>query len=323
MQFIRVISEELKIKYDIEVRNRFSFIKGNSGTGKTKLVEQVSLWLSQQERGIQGLVNVSSSLDVKVLRNKESISLYKDCIVLVDEPVADIIKTCAKELISTNSYYIIIYRELINLPYGVYDIYSMESKNLNDGYTTNYLKPLYDDMIPSKVIPDVIITEDSSSGYNFYLHTLSPTCISAKGKTRIIKSVKVALNKGYNTILIIADEVGYGYDFVRLLDFLKSKGLLDNVYLWLPKSFEYLLLNSGVFQNIDAFLINPYDFWNLDRFSTIELCIEKRLSDEMKNKYGLKYSKSVDINSIFENHILAIYSLNFDNYQDLLKDEFK
>lgn len=318
MQYIRVKHETYKLVYDLQFRNRFTFIVGNSATGKSRLAQSVLAWKENQNLGRRGAVSVESSLDVDVMDRYEKLFSFKNGILIVDEDYADILKKNVSTIMSSNTYYIVIFRELLNLPYGVYDIFNLSSKTVN-GYTCNSLSLFYD-MKDYSVNPECVITEDQSSGYKFFKSVLKPNCISSKGKTRVNKTVKSVVSLGKNDILIIADEVGFGFEFSKLVDLCSSDKMIGkNIYVWLPKSFEYVLLNSGMFMGIDEFLKDPYALWDLSKYNTVEQYITSVLNNEMKKKFGVSYSKGMNIIEYFEGYVLMIFKNNFSYFDKILK----
>lgn len=318
MQYIQVKNDTYRIAYDLRLRNKFTFLIGDSATGKTQLSRLISSWLDFEEQGRRSATTVKSSLQVNVLNGLEKLQNFKNGILIVDENYTSLIKKNLEYLTKSNAYYVFVFRELLNIPFGVYDICKF-SANTTNGYTINTLVPLYE-MKEFSVIPECVITEDQASGYKFYKSTLSTKCISAKGKTRIAKSVRVLANKGVNNILLVVDEVGFGFEFSKIVDICSSREMRNkDIYIWLPKSFEYVLLNSGMFTEIDDFLEDPYDSWDLSKYSTVEKYISAVLNREMKKKLGVRYSKGEDMLKYFKDYKLMIFNRNFTNYEKLLK----
>ena len=85
---------------------------------------------------------------------------------------------------------------------------------------------------------------DSNSGYQFFqgisekINKLS--CISAGGKSNIFKTILQNTNKD---ILIIADGAAFGSEMEKIMLLIMH---YPNIKLYLPESFEWLILKSGV-----------------------------------------------------------------------------
>ena len=313
------------IIYDLEFKNKYTFIQGDSGTGKSRLVSLVQEYLTERSAGRATNISIdfsSSNIVVLSVSNIQFLNSMSDSIILVDEDMVLLLKSKLSELQSINSYFIIIYRELLNLPFGISDIKVMTSKR-KDGITINYFENRYA-FIEEKVNVDVILTEDSSSGFKFYKDTLIPMCVSSNGKSRVMKKIQELLSKSEEDILLVViDEVGFGFEYNKIKESEKLLNIFKNVYFWCPLSFEYVLLNSGVFTDIEGILADPYSYWDISKYKTIEKYIESLLSKKLRSMFGIRYSKNLDVLGLFRDCVREIYQRNFDNYQDLLKDEFK
>lgn len=179
---------------------------------------------------------------------KEQLSGISDSIVFIDEG-NEFVRTdeFARTIQETDNYYVIVTREgLPSLPYSVEEIYGIRTSGkcgtLKQSYHEFYR--IYGVDISKEVIkPEMIITEDSNSGYQFFQAVSEDydlKCISAEGKSNIFQFLKV--NEG-KKLLIIADGAAFGSEIDRVLRLLKNQ---DNAALYLPESFEWLILSSGV-----------------------------------------------------------------------------
>ena len=171
----RVIVSTKRLKYDFELRRNLTIIRGDSATGKTTLVDM-----------IQEYVNNPTGSPVDLICDKKCYVLYgalwkgqlaeiTDSIVFIDEG-NDFIKTeeFAGEIQKTDNYYVIVTREsLPTLPYSVEEIYGIRTSGkygtLKQSYHEFYR--IYGTLTYEKdVIPELVITEDSNSGYQFFDH---------------------------------------------------------------------------------------------------------------------------------------------------------
>lgn len=316
---IEIYNEEYNVRYSLKIRNKFSLLVGNTATGKSTLYSLINTWNTYTRRGQISNTVVNSPIDVFATNELISLEKRKNSLFIFDEDIIPELKNNIEVLLKSPNYFLIMCREQLMLPYGVYDLLEL-STTRRDGVVINSTIPKYISMTDEDVTPDLILTEDSSSGYKFFNDCLIVKCKSSKSKTRIIKSIRSEIQKGTSTILLIVDEVGFGYEFEKLIEFfnsLKSTGI--DIYLWLPKSFEYVLLNSGMFTEIDDFLEDPYDSWDLSKYSTVEKYISAVLNREMKKKLGVRYSKGEDMLKYFKDYKLMIFNRNFTNYEKLLK----
>lgn len=318
MYNIEIINIEYNTKYLLSIRNKFTFLTGDTATGKSTIITFIREWIATRESNIARNTKIISPINIEAPYGFNEINHRENTLFVFDESLAPGIRKNKSIFINSNNYFLIIDREMIDLPYGVYDILKLDS-TFENGYTINRTVPLYN-MVEEYVTPNLIITEDESSGYKFYNRLLSVPCVSAKGKTRIMKKVGIEVLRHNKTVLLIVDEVGFGYEFSKLVELCSTKPMKNKqVYIWLPKSFEYVLLNSGMFIGIDDFLKDPYDSWDLSKYNTVEQYITSVLNNKMKEKFGVSYSKSMDITEYFKGYTLMIFKNNFLYFEKLLK----
>ena len=169
----RVIVSTKRLKYDFELRRNLTIIRGDSSTGKTTLIDMIREFVNNPS-GTP--VNLTCDKTCHVLEGalwKEQLSGISDSIVFIDEG-NEFIKTVefAEEIQKTDNYYVIATREALpSLPYSVEEIYGIRTSGkygtLKQSYHEFYR--LYGtDTYEKNVKPDIIITEDSNSGYQFF-----------------------------------------------------------------------------------------------------------------------------------------------------------
>ena len=108
-----------------------------------------------------------------------------------------------------------------------------------------------------------IITEDAKSGYQFFKHVCDKcpeACVSADGKSNIYRMLLSAPYKD-SKVLVVADGAAFGCDVERIA---RLKAFQDrNVKLFLPESFEHLLLRAALFchrKDVTEILGNPSEY---------------------------------------------------------------
>ena len=290
MRYLNLSVPEYKLLYKISLRNKISFLVGDSATGKSRLVEFISRYNRNKETGIglnEDIVVNSDFKNIFAVESKNDLITYssiKGSLLIVDELYMNIILQNLNIVKKSENFFLLIFRDMIsNITTGIYDILELCSDK--DGeYTLNYSKPIYS-FEECKINPDFALVEDSGSGYKFYTSVLSVKCLTSKGKTRVIKGIYKLLDRTDKDILIIVDEVGFGYEFNKLMSYMDKD--LSRVYFWCPLSFEYVLLNSGMFHMETE---DIFDICDWCRYSTIEKFIEHQLRDNMRKK-GYNYSK--------------------------------
>jgi len=103
--------------------------------------------------------------------------------------------------------------------------------------------------IGDKISPDQIITEDTNSGYEFFSTVIeslnsSIICSTAGGKSNIFNCISDSKDQ---SVLIIADGAAFGAEMERICDMIRSG---SDIHLFLPESFEWLILNADIIKDI-------------------------------------------------------------------------
>lgn len=135
----------------------------------------------------------------------------------------------------------------------------------------------------------MVITEDSNSGYQFFDHVCREKhlrCETMNGKSNVFHYLREHKNE---KILVIADGAAFGSEIDRVLRLIEG---CKNMALYLPESFEWLILSAGILKNnhVTEILDAPYDYVDSEAFFSWERFFTAVLIDEMKDTY-LAYMK--------------------------------
>ena len=281
-----------RIKYEFTIKRNITVVQGNSATGKTSLVDLIREY---QLNGPESGINLSCKKKCVVLEGndwKDNLSLFSDCIVFIDEGNSFVSSVdFSNQIKKTNNYYVIITREgLENLPYSVNEIYGIHTSgkyaDLKQVYHEFY--NIYEDTqdVTNKEISQ-ILTEDSNSGFDFFSNLAKEKydCKSANGKSNIF----TFLNQTDSKTLVVADGAAFGSQMNKVSKIIRQK---NNAILFLPESFEYLLLQADVLKDkeITQILDNPSDFIDSKEYFSWEQFFTKLLIQKTKSTF-LKYSK--------------------------------
>ena len=283
-----------RLRFDFELKRNITIIRGDSATGKTTLVDMVQEYINNEQGSPVELICDKKCRVLTGSLWREQLSAIHDSIVFIDEGNA-FVKTdeFARTIQETDNYYVIITREsLTALPYSVEEIYGIR---LSGKYGT--LKQSYHEFYriygandgKSMISPETVITEDSNSGYQFFKSVSDEAgikCISAKGKSNVFRCLK---SMGDEPVLIIADGAAFGAEIDKVMHLIKLYG---HAALYLPESFEWLILSSGILKNqkISQMLENPPEFVESKDYFSWERFFTVVLTEETKDTY-LAYSK--------------------------------
>lgn len=314
----------MKGTYQIEVRNRrvvftleiqrnITVIRGDSATGKTTLIEMIQ---NYERYGNQSGITIQSKKPCRVLTDpdwEDRLSKIHDSIVFLDEGNRFITsETFARAIMGTDNYYVLITREnLYQLPYSVNSV--LKLKTTASRFKTTYVQsyPHYkylDDPSERLKHADKILTEDSNAGFQMFSKIADQNGLayeSAQGKSNII--LKLSQSAG-EKVLLVADGAAFGAEMERVYTFYNLNP--GKITLYLPESFEWLLLQSGVLGDktpneilsIPSEYIESQDFFSWEQFFT-HLLVELTRDTYMQySKHHLNefYLQSANVERVLE-----------------------
>lgn len=290
----KVIVRNNKLHYEFEIKRNITIIQGDSATGKTTLINM----LRQAENlGESSGVDVLSNVPCRILEGvswKLILQNTAGTIFFIDEENAFInTEEFAAEVRGSDNYFVLITREnLYNLPYSVEEIYGLYAsgryQNTKKIYQQMYR--IYSDIQELPIKPELFIVEDSNSEYEFFKAVSDERnleCESAGGKSNIFSKIKNVKNR---EVCVIADGAAIGPEMNGLYEISHKK---KNIHLYLPESFEWIVLKSGLIDDreIRKILETPELFIDSKKYFSWERFFTNLLIEKTKNSY-LQYRKS-------------------------------
>lgn len=290
----KIIVQNNRVHYEFEIKRNITLIQGDSATGKTTLINM----LRQAENlGESSGVDVISDVPCRILEGnnwKLILENSKGNIFFIDEENAFI---CTEEFAAvvreSDNYFVLITREnFYNLPYSVEEIYGLHASGKYHDTRKVYqeMYHIYDNQLKMPIVAQTFIVEDSNSGYDFFKDVCDQNgkkCISAGGKTKIFTLLK---NSGNEDICVIADGAAIGPEMNRLYSQITRK---ENIHLFLPESFEWIILNSGLIsgKDISEILKEPENYVDSKNFFSWERFFTKMLMEKTAGTY-FQYRKA-------------------------------
>ena len=235
--------------YDFTLKRNLTVLRGDSATGKTTLYEMIRDYNNNSESGVK--ISCNKSVETLEGRNwEQQLEGINQSVVVIDEGSSFIkSKDFAKKVRGSDNYFLLITRDYLQqLPYSVDEIYRIKGRGKNKRLEKIYadVDKFYNnpdtDRFP--IHPDVIITEDSGSGFQFFSNVaenIGIICESATGNSNIIKKLKEHRN---SNIIVVADGAAIGAAMESLVK--EQENSMGKLALFLPESFEWLILKSGV-----------------------------------------------------------------------------
>lgn len=286
--------EGKNLLYNFEIKRNITILRGDSATGKTTLL----LMLLQYFRdGTASGYEVETDANYYVFINPpnvgtwyDELSTFHNTIIFIEENNNFVrTRSFAKYVKTSDNYFVIVNRDPIkNLAYSTKEIYTLESKPSKDGLKHFYtFKELYTNQEQIDNNFDLIITEDSNSGFQFFKHFFSEKVEQGGGNARVLYTLKKFTERN---VLCIVDGAAYGAHIQSIYKY--SEDRLDrNIVLWMPESFEYLLLKAGIieFEDVTKVLAEPYNYIECSKYFSWERFFTDLAIEHSSPEY--KYSK--------------------------------
>ena len=159
------------ITYDMAFVRNITVIQGDSATGKTTLVDMVREW---QLNGTDTGITLTCDVPCRVLEGndwQETLSRIEGSIVFVDEGNRFVSSVEFSRAVqgSSNSFVIVTREALDNLPYSVTEVYGIRSSGRYGSMEPVYheMYRIYGDGDLRDAGGQILVTEDSNSGYDF------------------------------------------------------------------------------------------------------------------------------------------------------------
>ncbi|WP_418463457.1 ATP-binding protein [Frisingicoccus sp.] len=293
----RIIVESKKVKYDFIIKRNITILTGDSGSGKTVLIDFIREY---RRYGADSGVFVSCDCECKTINNEDwerQIEETSNSIIFIDEGNRFLTSRRFAELVQqSDNYFVLATREkLPMLPYSVNEIYGFRQSGKFHGAKKKYneIYHLYGEISErDKINPQFVITEDSNSRYDFFNELSNQKkikCISSYGKSNIIKSLQDSESID-GTRLVIVDGAAFGSEMRDISEYLDT---VRNVVLYAPESFEWILLSSNTIPNVNvaAILQQPEKYIDSKEYASWEKFFTTVLTSKTQNDPVWAYSK--------------------------------
>ncbi len=287
-----------KVLFEFTIKRNITVIKGDSATGKTTLLHMLYEYLRV---GRESGYSVSTDADYFVYLRREvgrkwqeALEPLKNTIIFIEENNNFVFsKEFADFVKKSGNYFVLVNRASFKtLPYSIHEIYEIVTNGKRTDIKESYheFQELYSNypIIKNNKTQNVI-TEDSNAGYQFFSKIFkNSTTVSANGNSNIIHTIE-KLDNG--DTLVIADGAAFGAIMESCLEFLE-KQINRRISLWLPESFEFLILRSGILQsgNLHLVLENTSDFVDCSKYESWERFFTDLLISMTKDTH-YSYSK--------------------------------
>lgn len=300
-------------KFDFELYRSITIIRGDSGTGKTTLFNMVADYTRDQE---YSGINLSAPCPCVALIDSNWEAQLREIhgsVVFVDEDSNNKYlntQEFAKAVQKSDNYYVLITREdLHDLPYSVDEIYEIKMSGkyhrLSKIYQSKFANGYYYDKTPAEPF-EAVLTEDTKSGFQFFQAVFENNgiqCIAAGANSNIYAVIRDNKDKKW---IVIADGAAFGAEIDRVVKLEKSGCQLC---LYLPESFEWIILKSGLIDGVNRILENPSEHIESQEYFSWERYFTQLLIERTHDGY-LAYKKAkLNENYLNENEQRAIINV--------------
>ena len=242
----------LKVNIDLQLKRKFTLIAGDSATGKTVFR---NLLLPESHAKIICDINISV-LPTSKSQYRYVLEHAHNEIFVIDETVEDLNTYEFSQLVrKSDCYFILETREfLAGIPVSVKEYYKFCDR---DGVTclTEYFSYDTDTIKESQRN----LTEDKNSGNQFFSFAFDNECDSFCGLANFYKINDIIDHDLDYSIIVDGAAFGMYLPFVFNI---KCKRLC----IYMPESFEYLLLKTGYIMHEDIDLDNIYYYCDNSTF---------------------------------------------------------
>lgn len=288
-----VFVQNNRLRYEFTISRNITIIRGDSATGKTTLLDLLNAY---DRDGESSGVLVKCDVPCVVIggqRWEENLQFIHNSIVFIDE-CNRFIKSedFAVRVKKSDNYFVIVTRDdLPNLPYSVKEIYGIRESGKYAGLKQVYNEfyCLYGEVADAELAQEsLVIAEDSNAGFEFFsgLCDEKVECISANGKSNVFKALQEHREE---RVLVIADGAAFGCEMEKVMQLIK---IGRRIVLYLPESFEWLILNAGIFDDseLKAILNAPSEYVDSKEFFSWERFFTDLLVKKSRGTY-LQYNK--------------------------------
>lgn len=290
----------------VPMERRITFLRGNSGVGKTSFVEYIRFFIENGESDILKVsypkgydIVLGSGNSIKsILRNSRNIILILDDSVYSEG--VDFTNALMKYILENNIYLLIINRVDLAFDSSINSKFDYSAKSIlwvdYDSSTNRHnvvpLLSLCSLMNIDNV--DCIISEDTHGLTDFCLaynknNAITIDTTTPKTKDNIVSIIK-NIHTQYNKIMLYVDLASFGkniwdlYSYCSVID-------VDIVLDFNYESFEYMLLSSKLFDGL----------WSIDNSINDVFSWEKYFEDKLEDVskvvfyYGYKHKEKCPI----------------------------
>ena len=255
-----------RVSYTLDLERNITILTGESGIGKTALIRLVQ---NYEDAGKQSGVTVQCKASCRTIGSDDGwesrLQTIHNSIIFIDEGRRFLKSQAFASAVEGNdNYFVLITREsLPQLPYSVRSILTLRnttrrgSKHYTRAYERFDFVNRFSDVMSHA---DILIAEDSNAGLDAFQKLTEEAecvCVSAGGKSNI---ARLMLDQKERRIIVVADGAAFGAEMNNVYSYYQERP--NDVTLYLPESFEWLILRSGIVSDkrLKSILQRPWNY---------------------------------------------------------------
>lgn len=277
-------------KCSMTIDRRITIIKGDSGTGKTTLVDMLdnTIYSAKVESSLPILIATNTTWRL-VFHSTDSILIFDDLEIVESGEFAKLLK---ENCVKNNLYLIIISRESLGemrkLSYSMDSVYEMCTDK--DGIT-HYLVPYYKTENSNIKYSDIkkCLVEDNGKAKKFFESVLNVPVYSSDGKANVVRKLENIHNGEF--VLLFIDRSAFGCHADELRYMIIMKKIICEVPIGY-ECFEEMLLNANIVNKNSIVITEMSDLFKYaNQFISWERFFEDLLARATEGtKYSYKHS---------------------------------
>lgn len=232
MPYIHLENQDLE--YEFSFDTKYLVITGDSGNGKSNLVELVASYESDStlalNSGDKNIISLARESDLHGSGN----------IIFVDEDNKILWQDNASSIFNNSDNYFVIISRRRSITQFKLSLDSLVEMKISKNGRYHTVAPRFPKTNKIEKLGDCIVCEDKKSGKQFLEKVLSSEIESADSNTRFIKKLNALKCNSYT---LVFDRAGIGYLYERILINALAKGYeISSIIDW--DSFESYILES-------------------------------------------------------------------------------
>lgn len=274
---------------DLILERRVTYIRGDSGTGKTGVVDKINAYTEGDTSVSVVCSDGRRAVVLNTITSPTMLDAYKKYVVFFDDLIVTeselFNSTIIKSAIENDVYLVVINRVDSDIkPVSLRVNFSISSILIShcEGKRHWFTKQVEDlgSVDFGFVKYDCVVAEDKFGSKNFSKSVFNLPVFCAEGGDNIIRETRNAISKGYKSIFVFLDSAEFGKNFHDFKSVFEDEDEVSIYFDYHYECFEYLLLVSNMLNKefeFDEVECNMFSSWEAYFESEIERITDSKM----------------------------------------------